>query len=52
MLDKIRMAMVNVYGGMGSGSAIWGHGQWEKGWCAGIQAAILAFDTERKKLSP
>jgi len=49
-LDRIRAAMVAVFGGMGSGSAIWGQGQWEKGWTAGIQAAILAFDTERKKV--
>jgi hypothetical protein len=48
-LDRIRAAMVSVFGGMGNGSAIWGQGQWDKGWIAGIQAAILAFDTERKK---
>jgi hypothetical protein len=48
-LDRIRAAMVSVYGGMGKGSAIWGQGQWDKGWTAGIRAAILAFDTERNK---
>lgn len=48
-LDRIRAAMVFVFGGMGKGSAIWGQGQWDKGWTAGVQAAILAFDTERKK---
>jgi hypothetical protein len=48
-LDRIRAAMVGVFGGMGKGSAIWGQGQWDKGWTAGIQAAILAFDTEREK---
>jgi hypothetical protein len=48
-LDRIRAAMVAVFGGMGKGSAIWSEGQWDKGRTAGIQAAILAFDTERKK---
>lgn len=48
-LDRIRAAMVFVFCGMGKGSAIWGQGQWDKGWAAGVQAAILAFDTERKK---
>ena len=48
-LDRIRAAMVSVFGGMGKGSSIWGQGQWDKGWTAGVQAALLAFDTERKK---
>lgn len=48
-LDRLRAAMVEAFGGMGKGSAIWGSTQWDKGWTAGIQAAILAFDTERKK---
>jgi hypothetical protein len=48
-LNRIRAAMVSVYGGMGPKSAIWGQGQWDKGWTAGVQAAILAFDTERAK---
>jgi hypothetical protein len=48
-LDRLRAAMVDVFGGIGKGSPIWGSTQWDKGWTAGIQAAILAFDTERKK---
>lgn len=48
-LDRIRGAIVSVFGGMGAGSSIWGSTQWDKGWSAGIQAALLAFDTERKK---
>jgi hypothetical protein len=49
-LDRIRAAMVLVFGGMDKGSLIWSQGQWEKGWTAGVQAALKAFDTERKKL--
>lgn len=48
-LDRIRSAIVAVFGGMGKGSSIWGHSQWDKGWVAGIQAALCAFDTEREK---
>ncbi len=48
-LDRIRQSMVGCFGGMGQGSAVWRDGQWERGWVAGIQAALLAFDTERNK---
>ncbi len=42
--NAIRKRVVSVYGGMGKGSAIWGNSPWDKGWTAGIQAALTAFD--------
>lgn len=46
-IERIRSAIVAVFGGMGKGSAIWGNSPWDKGWTAGIRAALTAFDTER-----
>lgn len=46
-IDRIRSAIVAVFGGMGQSSAIWGNSQWDKGWTAGIRAALTAFDTAR-----
>lgn len=43
-LMKLRPAIVRLFGGMGPGSAIWSHGQYEKGYCAAIIAALTAFD--------
>jgi hypothetical protein len=46
-LDFIRDGLVKAYGGMGPGSPVWSNTQWDKGYVAGIRAAITAFDTCR-----
>lgn len=43
-VEAIRAEIVKTFGGMGSGSPIWGRTQYDKGYCAGIQAALTAFD--------
>lgn len=41
---EIRKSMSDALGGMGPGSSVWGNRQWDKGYCAGIIAALTAFD--------
>jgi hypothetical protein len=48
VLGRIRAAIVDCYGGMHSGSAVWGKSPYDKGWSNGIQAALTAFDHETK----
>jgi hypothetical protein len=45
--DPIRKAINDCFGGMGKGSAIWGQGQYEKGFCAGVLAALTAYDNTK-----
>lgn len=51
LLERLRVAINHVFGGMGSGSTIWGNTQWDKGYSAGVLAALTAFDTERQRLA-
>jgi len=44
-IPDIRKAINSCFGGMGPGSTIWGNTQWDKGFAAGVLAALTAFDT-------
>lgn len=43
---EIRKSMSDALGGLGPESSVWGNRQWDKGYCAGILAALTAFDTK------
>lgn len=51
-LDQVREEIVKTFGGMGKGSSIWSNSPYDKGRCAGITAALTAFDHARGKLEP
>lgn len=50
-LNSVRKAINDCFGGMGRSSALWSNATYDKGWTAGVLAALTAFDTAIKTLN-